>query len=145
MSINTSKLQIYPLRGMDQRHFTPPNKALSIQDMTWTTNDSWAHGGGYAPMIPYRETDSGKIHVYRGVNEPITMHWFAQFNGAIQWIVYEDEDGALRYFNGSGSPISASTAIYDINANNLSSTNLGTMLNTPWSDTNYQTFGSRVY
>ena len=145
MSINTSKLQIYPLRGMDQRHFTPPNKALSIQDMTWTTNDSWAHGGGYAPMIPYRETDSGKIHAYRSVNEPITMHWFAQFNGAIQWIVYEDEDGALRYFNGSGSPISASTAIYDINANNLSSTNLRTMLNTPWSGTNYQTFGSRVY
>tara|TARA_R100000808_G_C2149643_1_gene158102 strand:+ start:1073 stop:2977 length:1905 start_codon:yes stop_codon:yes gene_type:complete len=73
------------------------------------------------------------------------MHWFAQYTGATQWLMYEDEDGALWHFNGSTSPSAPYTAIYDVEGNNLSTTNLRTILDTPWSGTHYQTFGSRAY
>lgn len=149
MSINTTKLQIYPLRGMDQRWYTKANRALSISDMTWTSRDSWRQSGGYDPIVPaYSEKIGGGsdlVHAYRSTSNPMTLHWFAKYTGATQWLLYEDEDGALFYFNGSNSPSAPYSAIYDIEGNNLSTTNLRTILSTPWSGTHYQTFASRVY
>ena len=149
MSINTTKLQIYPLRGMDQRWFTKANRALAISDMMWTSRDSWSHAGGYEPIVTYttaqEKEKSTKTHAYRFLASPVTLHWFAQYSGATQWILYEDTGGALFVFNGSGAPSAPYTAIYDLEGNNLTSTNLRTILDTPWSGTHYQTFGGRAY
>ncbi len=45
--MNTQTLQVFKLRGMDERWLPDPQDALYIQDMTWTPNDSWRTSGGF--------------------------------------------------------------------------------------------------
>ena len=128
--MQTQTLQVFSLRGMDERWLPEPQDALYIQDMTWTSNDSWKTSGGflqvYRPPIlseivpddPPEEqddpqgnaagTDSDpesdpssdeesetltvtegmlKDEIFGGIN---SIHWFAQHNGARQWLIFEE-------------------------------------------------------
>ena len=139
--MNTQTFQIFSLRGMDERWITDPQNALYIQDMTWNSNDSWSTSGGWYPYFRfspyygageqryyqspgYTIVDGEKVYetddrwyqtdkyIYPHVR---SIHWFAQHNGARQFLVYEqqtwDENSnnidenrlELRYFDGSRS------------------------------------------
>lgn len=183
MSINTTTLQVYPLRGMDQRYFAKPNKAELIQDMTWNSQDSWMHAGGFSYIVrdytfyeipagsaeentdvesqynqgqrnkPVQNTPHGSglsTNAYKNSTEkaPISLHWFAQTNGAIQWLVYETVDGELKYFNGSKAPITPSRYMYNVDGTIYDGSNANysrTVVDQPWPGTHFQTFASRVY
>lgn len=167
--MNTQTLQVFSLRGMDERWLPQPQDALYIQDMTWTTNDSWRTSGGffqvYQPPIlsevvsttttvtvpdePSRdqnnekrdpEAATGPVVVEESVVESIglpnvsddvfgtinSIHWFAQHNGARQWLIFEEvnpvfdkntklvtqsETVTLKAFYGSIAKQNASEAI----------------------------------
>ena len=167
--MNTQTLQVFSLRGMDERWLPQPQDALYIQDMTWTTNDSWRTSGGffqvYRPPIlsevvsttttvtvpdePNRdqnnekrdpEAATGPVVTEEEIVESIglpnvsddvfgtinSIHWFAQHNGARQWLIFEEvnpvfdkntklvtqsETVTLKAFYGSIAKQNASEAI----------------------------------
>ena len=140
--MDTQTLQVFSLKGMDERWIVDPQDALYIQDMTWTSNDSWRTSGGFEQLFPPAvvsiEEDARQSGAategdatstitifsdqrYAGIN---SIHWFAQHNGARQWLIYEeqnfikDDNGllvpsgtvSLKAFDGSLSKRFADTA-----------------------------------
>ena len=49
--MDTTTLQTFNLRGMDERWIVDPQDALYIQDMFWTSNDSWRTSGGFSQVF----------------------------------------------------------------------------------------------
>tara|TARA_R110001583_G_scaffold144666_4_gene296629 strand:+ start:2703 stop:5210 length:2508 start_codon:yes stop_codon:yes gene_type:complete len=88
---------------------------------------------------------------------PVNMHWFCQFNGAIQWLLYESEDGTLFYFFGSNGKINPWRPVYHIDGHQIvgptytNNSGVSTRhkryvkVNKPWENTHFYTFGTRVY
>ena len=89
--MNTTTLQTFNLRGMDERWIVDPQDALYIQDMFWTSNDSWRTSGGFSQVF-----DS-----YSSIS---SIHWFAQHNGARQWLIYEEQNYKLDAGTGTVIP-----------------------------------------
>ena len=139
--MDTQTLQVFSLRGMDERWIVDAQDALNIQDMTWTSNDSWRTSGGFTqlftpdlfkyeeppPLIiveipeddreignqPGSESDpESEPEENETSSEPIvvtarmldkgafgrinSIHWFAQHNGARQWLIYEEENASYN-------------------------------------------------
>ena len=150
MSIKTTKFIIAPLRGMDQRWQTGPNYAYNIEDMTWSDQDSWKTSDGYRRVVgPYFQSDDTNanqspipnLEYYDDAAPPTSIHWFSQHGTALQWIVYEDTDGALQYFNGSKAPSNPRTSIQNVLGNletRRSSTN-------KLSETTYSMYGQNLF
>tara|TARA_R100000458_G_C8125754_1_gene142796 strand:- start:12 stop:422 length:411 start_codon:yes stop_codon:yes gene_type:complete len=53
----TQTLQVFSLRGMDERWIVDAQDALFIQDMFWTSNDSWRTSGGFAQVFSFNPFD----------------------------------------------------------------------------------------
>lgn len=117
--MNTQTLQVFSLRGMDERWIVNPQDALYIQDMTLTQNDSWRTSGGFfqvyepnvvqdnSPGAPAQQSsanssdysgsssesvgtsDTAEFNTYGKIN---SIHWFAQHNGARQWLIFEEQN-----------------------------------------------------
>ena len=49
--MDTQTLQVFKLRGMDERWIVNPEDALYIEDMFWTSNDSWKTSGGFLQVF----------------------------------------------------------------------------------------------
>ena len=45
--MNTSRLVVERLRGMDQRYYTRAEAAALIEEMTWDSYDGWKNAGGF--------------------------------------------------------------------------------------------------
>ena len=107
MSIKTAKFVVTPLRGMDQRWDVRPNQASKIENMTWTDQDSWRSSQGYARLVADTDiydsetTTVSPTNPYDTGASPNSLYWFSQHGISLQWLVYEDYDGRLQYFNGS--------------------------------------------
>jgi|TARA_R110001583_G_scaffold11217_1_gene51132 hypothetical protein len=118
--MDTTKLQTFSLRGIDQRWLVEPQDALNIEDMTWLSHDSWKTSGGFfqlfeptafspelrssteqpdhygvAPLIVDKEYEGEETG--KPFSEIISMHWFAQQNGGRQWLVYEEANWSFHY------------------------------------------------
>ena len=105
--MNTTTLQTFNLRGMDERWIVDPQDALYIQDMFWTSNDSWRTSGGFSqvfeptpitieedgsqPVAGNEETGSDVI-TFDSYSSISSIHWFSQHNGARQWLIYEEQN-----------------------------------------------------
>ena len=110
--MESTTLQTFNLRGMDERWIVDPQDALLIEDMFWTSNDSWRSSGGYLqvflpdtfsyeapdPTQPEYDEDGELIDVDTTItfddaySKITSLHWFAQHNGARQWLIYEEEN-----------------------------------------------------
>lgn len=107
--MNTTTLQTFNLRGMDERWIVDPQDALYIQDMFWTPNDSWRTSGGFSQVFepdlptvvetaqeqPTDENPSGLVTTTTTASSYSTIssiHWFSQHNGARQWLIYEEQN-----------------------------------------------------
>ena len=97
--MQSTTLQTFNLRGMDERWIVDPQDAFLIEDMFWTSNDSWKTSGGFTRLIEpntfsfYDEKQGGETLVFDNTYSKITsLHWFAQHNGARQWLIYEEEN-----------------------------------------------------
>lgn len=149
--MKTQVFQIAKLRGMDQRWKPASNAASVIRDMTWDQRDGWKDSGGYGPLVsdpPEEEEIStgATTAAYAGEPEITSLHWFAQHNGARQWLIYETADKELRAFYGSGAPSSPSIFLERVDGSQYNSSNdYRTHLQSPWQKTQSQTFGGRLY
>ena len=97
-----------------------------------------------------------------GTKDIISLHWFAQHNGARQWTLWEDEMGGLYYFNGSrvsqASSLDPWSPVYKLqksDRNNYWDTTLAsnvplavtgrTIIDGPSAGSHSQTWGNRIY
>ena len=96
---------------------------------------------------PFRNTASRvATNAYKVEDDPISIHWFAQHNGAMQWLVYETSEGRLRHFNGSRAPQAPWSDIYHIDGKAINSQNYKRkVVTTPWEGTQFATFAARLY
>ena len=133
MSFKTTKFIIAPLRGMDQRWQTGPNYAYNIEDMTWSEQDSWKTSQGYRRIVGSDKYDT--------LGYPNSIHWFSQHGTALQYVVYEDDQGILQYFNGSRSPEVPRTKIQNVNGDLEVRRSLGLDV----SNTTYSMYGSNLF
>ena len=106
--MNTTTLQTFNLRGMDERWIVDPQDALYIQDMFWTSNDSWRTSGGFSqvfepspitieeesdqPVAGSNEDTGSDVITFDSYSSISSIHWFAQHNGARQWLIYEEQN-----------------------------------------------------
>tara|TARA_R100001082_G_scaffold16669_2_gene8390 strand:+ start:13607 stop:15766 length:2160 start_codon:yes stop_codon:yes gene_type:complete len=125
MSIKTAKFIVSPLRGMDQRWDTRPNQAFTIENMTWSDQDSWRTSQGYRRIVSdYEETTTSvvgeetvtiptgnTVNIYDSESVPNSIYWFCQHGNSLQWIIYEDRAGRILHFNGSKAPSNPRTII----------------------------------
>lgn len=133
--------------GQGSGYPSPAGSGASIQWQASQTN--WAP---FPRVNPWAD----------GNNDIISLHWFAQHNGARQWTVWEDENGGLYYFNGSRASYSAFldpwSPIYRIQksdsqsySNNSLATNKPvaianrTIIDGPSAGSHSQTWGNRIY
>lgn len=137
-------LVVQPLRGIDQRWRPAPNAAAVVRDMRWNQKDGWEDSGGYREATnPDPETGNSPF-VGQGTIE--SLHWFAQHNGARQWLVWEDSAGRLRAFNGSTAPAVPWTHLEDVRGNLFDAAGrTRTIIATPWQGTQAQAWGGRLY
>ena len=125
--MNTTTLQTFNLRGMDERWIVDAQDALYIQDMFWTANDSWRTSGGFSqvfvpspitvevggdqPAAGDTESDSDVI-TFDSYSTISSIHWFAQHNGARQWLIYEEQN--YKHDAGSGTVIPDGTVTLNV-------------------------------
>ena len=88
-----------------------------------------------------RSTNAYALHVV-----PKTLHWFSQFNGAIQFLIYEGAGGGLYKFYGSTAPYRPWRYLVNVDGRVYDGTDRKrTMVETEWEGTNYHSFAGRVY
>lgn len=88
-----------------------------------------------------RTSNAYALHVV-----PKTLHWFAQYNGAIQFLIYEGTDGGLYKFYGSTAPVRPWRYLVHVDGRVFDGTvRKRTMIDTEWEGTNFHTFAGRVY
>ena len=127
--MNTTTLQTFNLRGMDERWIVDPQDALYIQDMFWTSNDSWRTSGGFSQVFepdlptvvettrvqPTDEYPTGEITITTTASSYSTIssiHWFSQHNGARQWLIYEEQ--SFKLDTGTGTVIPDGTVTLNV-------------------------------
>tara|TARA_S200002703_G_scaffold154445_1_gene157231 strand:- start:3256 stop:5592 length:2337 start_codon:yes stop_codon:yes gene_type:complete len=88
-----------------------------------------------------RTSNAYALHV-----TPKTLHWFAQYNGAIQYLIYEGTDGGLYKFYGSTAPYRPWRYLTHVDGRVFDgSARKRTLMETEWEGTNFHTFAGRVY
>lgn len=138
-----SHFVVRPLRGMDQRWRPAPNSAAVVRDMRWNEKDGWEDSGGF------REATNANAQgdsPFLNQGTITRLHWFAQHNGARQWLVWTDSSGRLRVFNGSGAPGTPWTHMEDLDGTAFDGSGRSrTVLSTPWQGEQFQAWGGRLY
>lgn len=77
-----------------------------------------------------------------------SLHWFSQYNGGIQWLLFETTNYGLYHFQGSTGPVKPWRVIYDVDGKAYNGQSYGksrTIFDTPWEGTMFHTFAGRVY
>lgn len=142
MSRNTSLFGLANLRGMDERWDVSPNLASNIENMVWTDQDSWRTAEGYRRITPTYNNGEADVNYWDSDYTILSIFWFCQHGNALQYIVYEDQGGFLKYFNGSDAPSYPDENIIDLEGNYISGRSCK---NREISHTSYAMFGSNLY
>ena len=95
--MKTATFQVSKMRGIEQRWSPEPGTAARIRDMTWDPKDGWKDCGGSIELALISLTDDPAIgpnvsndafaNPFEGDGQINSIHWFAQHNGARQWLV----------------------------------------------------------
>lgn len=137
---------VHPLRMMDERWKPSPNRCLIARDVTWDCRDGIRDSGGFREIVADIVDPKGDHSAFVGEGPIISLHWFAQHNGARSWLIWEDANGRLRAYNGSNAPTTPWDNLEDNQGTEWDGVNLTrTVLDTPWQRTQSQAWGGRLY
>lgn len=167
--MRTKTFQVYGLRGIDLRWRAKSNSAAIARDLTWDGSDAWKNAGGSIHMDGYpgqAKADSN----FSSSNSTLSLHWYSQHNGAVQWLMWEREEDSGRsglfylqhptsyitVFNAltgltetTSSPLKdVEGTIVDINGTGWDGTAANksrTVISSPRSPSQSETYGGRIY
>ena len=88
---------------------------------------------------------SEKSNPYDRHKTPWNLHWFSQFNGAIQFTVYETTDGGMYHFHGAGSPFRPWRNLYHVDGREYNGADKKRTVLDSWSGTHFQCYGGNLY
>ena len=107
--MNTQRLIIERLRGIDQRYSTRPESASIIEEMTWDSYDGWKTAGGY-DLVTQNLYDWNSSAPADGV-KITSMHNYSR-GSSYNEIIFENDQGQLCKLDigklkaGGGTPFS---------------------------------------
>jgi hypothetical protein len=104
--------------------------------MRWTQNASWADAGGIRQVVP----DVASVNPFDGEGRILSLHWFAQHNGARQWTIWTTSEGEFRAFHGS-TPATPWDGLLDTDYNAITLTTVGGS----WVGTQSAAWSGRMY
>ena len=166
--MRTKTFQVYGLRGIDLRWRAQSNSAAIARDLTWDGSDAWKNAGGYI-HIDGNPGQSKSDSNFSSDNETMSLHWFSQHNGAVQWLIWEREaDAGLAGLFHLQSPVRYSSTfnrltgdttisqlslnpeepLYDAEEtawNGTSTTRFRTVVSSPRAPSQSETYGGRIY
>ena len=146
MSRSQAQFAVSKLRGIDERWDVAPHSATYIQNMTWTNQDSWHTSKGYDRITYDYPVEGTPTNYWNTVQEPLSLYWFSQHGNALQYLIYEDKAGSLRYINGSTSPTLPSRVVQFVDGSDVgSSSYLRSCAGQTISNTTYAMFGRHLY
>jgi|TARA_R100000081_G_C4819821_1_gene178562 hypothetical protein len=139
--------------SLGSRSDTPPTTVFRPTPAPFITEPSSTVSGILTELEDIKlERDRGLLDGSRISNAyalhvvPKTLHWFAQYNGAIQFLIYEGTDGGLYKFYGSNAPIRPWRYLWHVDGRVFDGVaRKRTMIDTEWEGTNFHTFAGRVY
>jgi len=86
----TTSIVVSNFKGLDERWKGEPGSADQAQDLAWDPHGGWRSAGGYRRLLLGQENQQGAyVDPFTGHGKVTSLHWFAQGNGARQWLVYE--------------------------------------------------------
>jgi len=101
--MNSSRLVVERLRGMDQRYYTRAEAAALIEEMTWDPYDGWKKSGGYdlvtQDLYNWHKTNPRGLRI-------TSIHSYSKGKNFNE-IIFETNTGALCRLNigkGKGTP-----------------------------------------
>lgn len=92
------------LGGMDERWSPSPTRTRVLQDMDWDGRGGWRTCAGYRCILDdVDDKQGGFVSPFEGDGPVHSIHWWSQFSGGIQWLMWEmgEESASLVYFDGS--------------------------------------------
>lgn len=101
--MNTNRLVVDRLRGMDQRYYTRPEAAATIEEMTWDSYDGWKNAGGY-DLVTQDLFDWGATYGSSLIGNDeeglriTSIHNYAK-GDKFNEIIFEMNDGSLNRLN----------------------------------------------
>tara|TARA_R100001086_G_scaffold116961_2_gene60010 strand:- start:9452 stop:11704 length:2253 start_codon:yes stop_codon:yes gene_type:complete len=97
--MNTQRLIVERLRGIDQRYYTRPENAAIIEEMTWDTYDGWKAAGGYEcitrDLYNWNYIDESLGYLSDPSGTSITSIHFYSKRSNYNEIIFEDNYGRL--------------------------------------------------
>ena len=109
--MNTKRLVVDRLRGIDQRYYTKPEAAAIIEEMTWDSYDGWKAAGGFDLVTQDLYDWLSDIPAIKHKNYRITsIHAFSK-RSKFNEIIFETSEGQLcrlKIGNIKGLPLPAS-------------------------------------
>ena len=118
--MNTTRFQVFGLRGIDERWMTDGQDALIIEDMYITENDSWKSSGGFIQLYTPRSAAPTLVDV--GMKATLLRGGGGSYSGGFHTTafststdrtseLYGSEEGGrltvpitITYSTGGGSP-----------------------------------------
>ena len=94
--MNSSRLVVERLRGMDQRYYTRAEAAALIEEMTWDSYDGWKKCGGY-DLITQDLYDWNTTSPFNGIRIT-SIHTYSKGKNFDE-IIFETSEGALCRLN----------------------------------------------
>lgn len=142
-------LVVRPMRGMDQRWKPSPNAAATVRDMRWDLRDGWRDAGGYRTLTQDYTNEAqppAVVNSYDSEARITSLHWWAQHNGGVQWLLYTTATGRWSYFNGSLAPSANHRDIYFVDGTLFDgSARSVASVNGVWWGPQYQAWGNWIY
>jgi len=97
--MNTKRLVVDRLRGIDQRYYTKPEAAAIIEEMTWDSYDGWKAAGGFDLVTQDLYDWLSTVPLPKQENYRITsIHAFSK-RSKFNEIIFETSEGELCKLN----------------------------------------------
>lgn len=101
--MNSSRLVVERLRGMDQRYYTRAEAAALIEEMSWDSYDGWKNAGGY-DLVTQNLFDWGRVYDTASIDNEeeglrvTSIHNYSKGSNFNE-IIFELNNGALCRLN----------------------------------------------
>lgn len=117
--------------------------------MRWDQRDGWKDAGGYRTLTRDYLNEAQPpvlVNSYDSEARITSLHWWAQHNGNVQWLLYTTATGRWSYYNGSLAPSGNHRDVYYVDGTIFDgSSRAVNSVNGVWWGPQFQAWGNWIY